>query len=57
MTKLRLHLRLLRLARRAISASCGELDAIWSEAEAIHRDLGHRYNADLVLPQHQRRLG
>ncbi len=28
---------------------------IVSEVEAIHRDLGHRYNASLILPEHTRR--
>lgn len=55
--KFRLYLRLIGLAFKAVRRPAGgnwaDYQEIFSEAEAIHRDLGHRYSADRILPRHR----
>ncbi len=57
MRKVRLYIRLVSLAFKVVGRRRGgnwaSTQEIWSEAEAIHRDLGHGYHAELVLPQHR----
>lgn len=52
MTRLRLWARLIRLAWQIVWRPSRHSLRILSEAEAIHRDLGHTYNASLILPEH-----
>lgn len=52
MIKARLYLHLVALAFRAMHQPTRYLE--WfSQAEAIHRDLGHGYTASRILPQHR----
>ena len=51
MIKVRLYLRLLSLVARAMRQP-SRYQEWFSEAEAIHRDLGHDYTPATILPQH-----
>lgn len=59
MEKTRLYLRLARLGLVLLARMHGPWKGVFdlfSEVEAIHRDLGHSYNPHMILPQHQQPL-